>query len=560
MSGLKKFLYITADGFHSEQAASDELELGALTMSGYIAMGGNKVTGLAAGANAEESIAYGQAGAALSGLDIYDADIAMGGNSITGLGAPSAAGDATNKEYVDNLVTAGRTWREVLLHDSQVDTTTEGILSASLLYMNDQPESGDLITITNGTITRTYGCVAGGDVQYAIGANNLATMENLATAIEGDGTAAWNAYAVESAFAELGATVVVIIEKSSGVNLSKIYGAWHSQGHIKILDFTGLKDYNLDALTNMPITAPATANFGFHRTLADLNAGELHNVRVLDTLYTWDEANTEWVVILGPSNLPDGTSASGGGTKGKLGVDSDLGLEVNSGILGIDLASSGGLEFDGSGDLQVHVHDTTPGLDIDGSNGLRVTWDGAHGIIVGSSGIELEIDDTPDTLDVDGDGLKVVGVPSEFKIGGSACAAAVSAANLTQLTDGSETVLHTHAGFSSSERTELEYTVGTGGVTIGDPVYLTAGGDTVAKADADDSALAWVLGIAMSTEVATDPVDVTMGGVAKAVFSGKTAGTKYYLGDGGGLATSVPASSVSQSMQRICWLRFETSG
>ena len=547
MAGLKKFLYITADGFHAEQAASDELALGALTMGGDISMTPPttyKVTGLGDGANAEDAIAYGQAAASLSGLSIYDADIVMDGNSITGLGAPENAGDAANKKYVDDLVTAGRTWREILLHPEQLDTTA-GILSAGLLFMDDQPESGDLTVLTNGVTTRTYGCVAGGNVQDAIGGTTAITMANLVAAIEGDTSSAWNAYLVEGDLSTLGDNVIVIVEKSSASGLTKLYGTWHTPAHAKILNFTGLKDYNLNTLTNMPgPSAPADANFGFHRIVASLNAGELHEVRSNDTLYTWDENEPEWAVILGPASLPDATSASGGGTKGKLGVDSDLGLEVTSGILGIDLASSGGLEFDGSGDLQVHVHATNPGLDIDGSNGLRVSWDGAHGIIVGTSGLELEIDDTPDTLDVDGDGLKVTGVPAEFKLGGSAVGATVSAANLTELTNGSETALHTHAGFSSAERTELEYTAGTDGVAIGDPVYLTADGDTVEKADASDSALSWVLGVAKSTEDEDDPVDVVMGGVAKAIFSGKAAGQKYYLGDGGGLATSIPTGAM----------------
>ena len=545
MAGVKKFLFIHSDGFHEEQADNDELELGGLTMTGDIAFDDiAKVTGLGAASGAGDGIAYGQSGASLAGLNISANGINMNGELITGVGAPSAGGDAANKKYVDDLVTAGVTWREITLHQTQLDNA-EGVRSAIVMTMADQPEAGDTIILSNGTVTRTYGATSGGDVQYTIGGSKEATMANLAAAIEGDGSAVWNAY-VSTDLDTLAGTVVVIIEKDSAAALSKLYGTWHTQAHVQLVDFTGLNDYNSSVLSSL-LTSVTNANFGFHRVPASLNPGELHEVRNNDTLYTWNDDASTWQAVLGPASLPDGTSAPGGGTKGKLGVDSDLGLNVVSGILGIDLAASGGLEFGtggDAGDLQLFIHATTPGLDIDGANGLRVTWDGAHGIIVGASGIEVEIDDTPDTLDYTSAGLKVVGVPSQFLIGGSATNATVSADNLTELTDGSETTLHTHAGLASSERVAYSYTVGTGGVTAADPVYLTSGGDTVAMADASDNALSWVIGIAKTTEVATDPVEVVSGGVAKAVFSGKSAGQKFYLDDGGGLATTPPTGNM----------------
>ena len=116
------------------------------TMSGAIAMGSNKITGLANGENDGDAVNKGQldavedaipaasnavgtaAGTAAAGtsndyaradhVHPHDADkldvaggtmsgnIAMGNNKVTGLAAPTADGDAANKKYVDDAIDA----------------------------------------------------------------------------------------------------------------------------------------------------------------------------------------------------------------------------------------------------------------------------------------------------------------------------------------------------------------------------------------------------------------------------------------------------------------------
>lgn len=116
------------------------------TMSGAIAMGSNKITGLADGENDGDAVNKGQldavedaipaasnaaaaaAGTAAAGtsndyaradhVHPHDADkldvaggtmsgnIAMGNNKVTGLAAPTADGDAANKKYVDDAIGA----------------------------------------------------------------------------------------------------------------------------------------------------------------------------------------------------------------------------------------------------------------------------------------------------------------------------------------------------------------------------------------------------------------------------------------------------------------------
>jgi hypothetical protein len=552
----KRFLYLSSVGFSQEALADESLNLGGVTMSGDIAMASNNITGLGAATSGGDLLSQAQVGASLAGLAVTADPIVMNDEKITYLGDPRVGegADAANKQYVDNLVTAGITWREVILDPVQL-VNAQGILSAMALTMTDQPHTGDTLVLTNGTTTRTYGAGTGGNVQYAIGGTLAATMQNLATAIDEDAGGAWGGLFTLNLDAIDADGVVVITELSSASALSKIYGTWTGhQAECQIVDYTGFYDYNKTATSNLPGPgAPASANFGFHHTVGNLNPGELHIVRENDCLYTWNDDASVWLCVSGPASVPDGTSASGGGTKGKLGVDSNYGLKVNSGILGIERSSVPGLYFS-SGNLSVKLHGTTPGLELT-SSGMRTKQDGVHGVIATATGLEVEIDDTVDTLDVDGDGLKVVGVPSLFKIAGVNTGSGVTAGNLDELTDGvSSTVLHLHPGAGGAERLEYEFKVAAS-VALADPVYVTASADTVGKAMAV-SALdvkSWVVGIAHEAQPTPGSyVPVVMEGVAEDVLA--TAGDPgkiYYLDETGGLVKTNPPTGSGRRVVSI---------
>lgn len=96
---------------------------GAKTMTGNLPMGTTKLTGLAAGSEAGNSVRYEQvlllAGGTMSGA------IAMGTNKITGMGDPTAAQDAATKTYVDN-----RTRQQVVFAESGTLSTKSGTIRA----------------------------------------------------------------------------------------------------------------------------------------------------------------------------------------------------------------------------------------------------------------------------------------------------------------------------------------------------------------------------------------------------------------------------------------------
>lgn len=70
---LRKFLFQSAEGFSEEQAAADSINLGALTMSGAIAMGSNQITGLADGTTANDAVTLQQLQAVSAGIDLKEA-------------------------------------------------------------------------------------------------------------------------------------------------------------------------------------------------------------------------------------------------------------------------------------------------------------------------------------------------------------------------------------------------------------------------------------------------------------------------------------------------------
>ncbi|PYS91487.1 MAG: hypothetical protein DMF62_02430 [Acidobacteria bacterium] len=92
----------SGDALRYEQLVGVYLALAGGTMAGNIAMGSNKLTGLAAGSGAGDSIRYEQlvgAYLALTGGTMAG-NIAMGTNKLTGLAAGSAAGDSVRFEQL----------------------------------------------------------------------------------------------------------------------------------------------------------------------------------------------------------------------------------------------------------------------------------------------------------------------------------------------------------------------------------------------------------------------------------------------------------------------------
>jgi len=159
--------------------------------------------------------------------------------------------------------------------------------------------------------------------------------------------------------------------------------------------------------------------------------------------------------------------------------------------------------------------------------------------------LEIELDNTPDTLDADASGLKVVGLPSLFKVNDVAVGANVTAANLNTLTNASNAdALHSHASAVATEAPKIENTLttATDATTDGDAVYIN-GNNTIGKSDAAVDAKARVIGVIRTGSGAAGATpEVVTAGICAGVLSGATANTPYFLQAAGGIGTGLPGA------------------
>lgn len=428
---VRKFTYISSEGFAQEQASTDELSLGKVTAVG--------VSGIAFDASSQR---------------------------IVNVATPTSASDAAPKSYVDAVAQG-------------LDTKASCRLATAAALPAYTPSG----TGVGKTLTaNANGALSVDGVAVAVG-NRILVKSEAASHVD------HGIYTVTAAGSG-GAPYVLtratdFDEDSNGGGQDEVKAG----AYTFITEGTSNADSGWLLVTNDPITIDVTAQqwTQFSSTVA----------------YTFDA----------------GLLNSGG----SISVELDTGADAQGAGSG---GGSSGLEFDTSG----------------AAGKLRAKVDGSGGIQRTASGLALEIDDTPDTLDVGAAGLKVVGVPSLFKINGTNTSANVTAANLGTLTAGTSSyadALHTHKlkNLVNPQVTTSE------NVTLGDPVVWSSTNNQLAKGDAANDPDSRVIGIAMATQTAGNPVDVLERGPAVGVLAGATAGAPYYLAAGGGLTATTPAGS-----------------
>jgi hypothetical protein len=548
----------------------------------------------------------------LGGLTM-NGDIAMGTNTISGLADGVNDQDAVTKSQLDEAIISGGAVKEALWVEDQLNDT-DGFYAAAGLYFAAIPAVGDQVVLDDGTNSRTYTFVANQGAESAATDVSIETdadtaMARLVLRINADVGNTWWTAATSILHGDINNPLVVIMEAATAVgdSTSRIYGnTWATPADFQVIEFAVAGVPNSDyrdsnaTIGNAANTDPGNGRFGRRRTQAELIDGEIHLLLDTDSQWIWDDDASAWQ-LLSAGTIADATSASGGGTKGKLTVDSDYGLVINSGILtavltstanpglefnatdkgfqvspdtaagievtatgvAIDLAASNpGLQFSG-GDLAVLANTsagieigasgvgidlaaTNPALGFDGSGDLEVLVVTAGGIERAATGLQIKINDTPDTLDVDSSGLKVVGLPSLFKINDVAVSANVTAANLNTLTAGAASdasSLHTHSGIATAERVEIDAFNASENLADGDPVYWSST-DVLGQGDAGTNAKSRVVGVNVGAVTTGNPATVVGVGEAAGVGPGTwTANDPIYLADGGGLTDTRPAAS-----------------
>ena len=250
------------------------------------------------------------------------------------------------------------------------------------------------------------------------------------------------------------------------------------------------------------------------------------------------QANTGWMLITDDPIVVDTTSLSFSQFQGLPNFNWGAGLLDTANTISVELDTGADAQSAGNGG-------GSSGLEMDaaGDGGkARVRVNATGGVERTATGIAAKLNGT--TLESAAGGLSVKGVPALFEVGGVAVGANITAPHLDTLTGGGATTLHTHAGSDSAQRIETPYTSDGVGVTIGDPVYVSAN-DVVSEANCANSNCRKYVGLAQATVGAASAVDVVSAGVLAGVsVAGSPVGGAYvYIANGGGLTTVMPSAS-----------------
>lgn len=540
---LRKPFVLSSEGFHEEIPVSDDLDVGAIT------------------------------------INASGAGITMSGKKITGLGDGTDPADVLTKAQIEALVATGNVFKEPVYAESQlIDGASGGIAALGALFFANQPVAGDQVTFDDGTNSRTYTFVANQGAETAendvsIETSAVTAMQRLVTRMNADSGNTWwhGEFHVPGEFNSAGE--VHVWEEgapSSSLSSSRIYGnTWNTPADFQVITFsngTTADQYNDGTQVQAGNTDPGSGRFGFSRAEADLSDGDIHLALDVNAQFSWEDSTQVWNQISGSGAIPDATSGSGGGVKGLATFDEDKGLQIiSNAVAEVRLEANKGIQFEAGGGLGIKIADTNE-------------------------------------LSLDANGLNVEGVDANFKINGTATGGTVTAANLDDLTDGSNAdALHDHTALSVSlshsdlsgvtsdqhharqhdmtsalDHIESGLTVGyvltaTGTTTFawqppgtaseapkventlntatdvtanGDPVYIN-GNNTVGKGRADTDSKARIIGIIRTgAGAAGSAVEiVTVGPATSVLGGGGVANTPYYLQPTGGIGTSLPSGA-----------------
>jgi len=601
MAERKPLFMDQTEGYWEEMATTDTATFGGLTLGGDIDMNSaGKITNSNPATTAGDALIYGQTSWSL-GTGSMTGDLAMGTNKITGLGAGTAGTDAVNKEQLDQAVISGGTVKELLWDQTQLDDT-DGINALEILFFANQPASGDTISLKNGTLTRTYTFVANQGAESAatdvsIETDAATAMERFATRVNADAAnTQWDLVfrATEHSDVNVPGTISVIERASAvGDSSSRIYGTFTTPADAQVIEFAASGtvdlDYSDETPVNMPAADPAEGRFGLRRTVANLTNGEIHFVTTNDSQYAWDDDVPTWQILSGPASIPDATAASGGGIKGKASYDSDKGLDVSSGVVEakIDAVT---IDFNGSGQMvvtgvpdQFEVNGTATNSTVDaaalntltGGSNADSEHTHAHSAITGQGeddhhnrlhALDSVTDHSASGLTA-GEVLRATGATTfawsqlgHGDLGGigendhhnrSHAITSVSDHTESGLTTGHVLTATGASSFAwqapppteEAKGIEGDYSTAVDTTANGDPVYWN-GNDTLGRARADTTAKARVVGVIESGGGAA-PTSISMvsHGKATSILSGATANTPYYLQASGGIGTSLPGGN-----------------
>jgi len=234
---------------------------------------------------------------------------------------------------------------------------------------------------------------------------------------------------------------------------------------------------------------------------------------------SWDFTTVTTGTFVSVDDETDGIYYFGGATWVKKefeALTASLGCEIVASDIRLDLLASGGLKLTGN-ELGVEPNDFAgAGMIDDGSDNLAIDWSTAF-----NDAKAVKAEDLNSATN--GEGASIIGIED--------VGAYTTETNV-------EGALQEIYGEIADGLGGIDYTVGAGGVTKGDLLYVSAN-NTVLPYNTITSAQACV-GLASTTESAAGTVKVSANDtVLTGVVSGATAGTKYYWDGANGWVTSI---------------------
>lgn len=419
-------------------------------------------------------------------------------------------------DQIAAAITGSASWKEVCLHDNQFkdgDQNSDGILPASNIYFTNQPIVGDFITVSDDgdTTSRTYTFVANqgaesAETDVSIETDAATAMQRLVSRMNVDTGRLTEAVYETTALAEINngnGSISIFLKDGENIPTTGecgVYGTWATQADCQVLDFENGK-YEHSTGTTLPVSY--ANNFGFGRRAPDCVANEAHSIRSNDKLAVWDNDLDRWVKIATPG-----------------AYTASLGVEIVAGDIRADLLSNGGIKVVGN-ELAVEPGDFVgDGVVDDGSDNIAIDWATVF-TIDGADDKAFKVSDIASTLS--NKGAHFVGYEDINSL--------TTADNVN---DALDELFSKIADFGNL------YTVGAGGVSKGDMVYIS-GNDTVLPMPITSPHVG--IGIAASAQAAGQQVKVLANDtIITGILSGAVAGTKYFW-TGGGWSTTPPSGS-----------------